>query len=185
MVLDKICRLYDFNQEGYQMLLFSLAMSKHKLTFTKLSECMEYLDLVAKWAEDEWGYIRNKGVEFRKKILSDLKEHTYIGTFNGQPIAMFVLFDKEMSPEFNHGRFKPPVVNELMYVYIDEPYRGLGFGKQIIDEVKQLASHSKSEYIMLDTLKPGLNRFYEKSGAKVIAENQLFSHPTDVLTIKI
>ncbi|APF02835.1 TPA: GNAT family N-acetyltransferase [Legionella pneumophila] len=167
------------------MLLFSLAMSKHKLIFTKLSECMEYLDLVATWAEDEWGYIRNKGVEFRKKILSDLKEHTYIGTFNGQPIAMFVLFDKDMSSEFNYGRFKPPVVSELMYVYIDEPYRGMGFGKQIIDEAKQLASCSKSEYIMLDTLKPGLNRFYEKSGAKVIAENQLFSHPTDVLTIKI
>lgn len=183
--MDKIYRLYHFNYEGYQMLLFSSAMSKHKLTFTKLSNCMKYLDLSATWAEEEWGYIRNKGVEFRKTILSDLKEHTYIGTFNGQPIAMFVLFDKDMSPEFNYGRLKPPVVSELMYVYIDEPYRGLGFGKQVIDEAKQLASHSKAEYIMLDTLKPGLNRFYEKSGGKVIAENQLFMHPTDVLTIKI
>ncbi|AMP90144.1 GNAT family N-acetyltransferase [Legionella pneumophila] len=167
------------------MLLFSLAMSKHKLTFTKLSECMEYLELAAKWAEDEWGYIRNKGVEFRKEVLSDLKEHTYIGTFNGKPIAMFVLFDKDMSLELNTGKFKPPVVSELMYVYIDKSYRGLGFGKQIIDEAKRLAQYAQSEYIMLDTLKPCLNRFYEKSGAKVIAENQLFSHPTDVLTIKI
>ncbi len=31
------------------MLLFSSALAKHKLTFTRLSDCMEYLPLAAKW----------------------------------------------------------------------------------------------------------------------------------------
>ena len=40
------------------MHLFTSAIKQHKITFTKLAECMEYLDLAAKWAEGEWGYIR-------------------------------------------------------------------------------------------------------------------------------
>ena len=68
------------------MLLFSSALFKHKLTFIKLSDCMGYLLLAAIWAEGEWGYIRKKGVEFRKGVLNGLKENVYIGTFAGKPV---------------------------------------------------------------------------------------------------
>lgn len=88
-------------------------------------------------------------------------------------------------PEFNEKKFKAPVVSELMYVCVDKPYRGLDFGKQIIEQVKEIAKAQKAEFIMLDTLKPSLNRFYENAGAQIIAENQLFSHPTDGLTMKL
>ncbi|HHT0593219.1 TPA: GNAT family N-acetyltransferase [Legionella anisa] len=167
------------------MLLFSAALFKHKLNFKPLSEGMEYLSLAATWAEGEWGYIRNKGIEFRKGVLNDMKEHVYIGLLNDQPVALFALFPKEMAPEFNEKKFKVPALSELMYVYVDKPYRGLGFGKQIIEQAKEIAKSQKAEFIMLDTLKPSLNRFYENAGADVIAENQLFSHPTDVLTIRL
>ncbi len=146
---------------------------------------MENLSLAATWAEGEWGYIRNKGVEFRKEVLNDMKEHVYIGLLNDQPVALFALFPKEIALEFNEKKFKVPAVSELMYVYVDKPYRGLGFGKQIIEQAKEIAKSQKVEFIMLDTLKPSLNRFYENAGADVIAENQLFSHPTDVLTIRL
>lgn len=146
---------------------------------------MEYLSLAATWAEEEWGYIRNKGVEFRKGVLNNLKEHVYIGTLNGTPVALFALFPKEMAPEFNEKKFKAPIISDLMYVYVDKPYRGLGFGTQIIEKAKEIAKTQKAEFIMLDTLKPSLNRFYKNAGAEVIAENQLFSHPTDVLTIRL
>ncbi|MCE0722906.1 MULTISPECIES: GNAT family N-acetyltransferase [Legionella] len=167
------------------MLLFSAALFKHKLNFKPLSERMEYLSLAATWAEEEWGYIRNKGVEFRKGVLNNLKEHVYIGTLNGTPVALFALFPKEMAPEFNEKKFKAPIISDLMYVYVDKPYRGLGFGTQIIEKAKEIAKTQKAEFIMLDTLKPSLNRFYKNAGAEVIAENQLFSHPTDVLTIRL
>ncbi|MCW8409874.1 GNAT family N-acetyltransferase [Legionella sp. PATHC035] len=167
------------------MLLFSTALLKHQLDFAPLSECMEYLPAVAAWAENEWGYIRNKGVEYREQLLSSLKEHVYVGTFNGQPVALFALFPKEMASEFHEKKFKAPTVTELMYVYVDKTYRGLNFGKQVVEKAKEIAKSKEAEFIMLDTLKPSLNRFYQNSGAQIIAENQLFSHPTDVLTIKL
>ncbi|HAU1881956.1 TPA: GNAT family N-acetyltransferase, partial [Legionella pneumophila] len=133
------------------MLLFSSALAKHKLTFTRLSDCMEYLPLAAKWAEDEWGYIRNKGVEYREGVMHALSHDLYIGTYAGQPVAMFALLEHEL-----------PSSRELMYVYVDKEYRGLGFGKQIIEEAKRLTAMAGSDLILLDTLKPSLNRLYEK-----------------------
>lgn len=167
------------------MHLFSFAIKQHKIKFTPLVNCLQHLDIAAAWAEGEWGYIRNKGFDYRRNVLSGLKNHVYIGTLNNQVVAMFVLFEKEMSSEFKVGKHKTPHVSELMYVYVDEPYRGLGFGLQIINEARQLAKLAKSEFILLDTLKPGLNRFYEKNVAEVIAENQLFSHPTEVLAMRL
>ncbi|HHJ0474332.1 TPA: GNAT family N-acetyltransferase, partial [Legionella pneumophila] len=154
------------------MLLFSSALAKHKLTFTRLSDCMEYLPLAAKWAEDEWGYIRNKGVEYREGVMHALSHDLYIGTYAGQPVAMFALLEHEL-----------PSSRELMYVYVDKEYRGLGFGKQIIEEAKRLTAMAGSDLILLDTLKPSLNRLYEKHGAKVVCEGKLYSHPTDVLSM--
>lgn len=156
------------------MLLFSSALAKHKLTFMRLSGCMDYVSIAAKWAEDEWGYIRNKGVEYREGVMHTLRNDTYIGIFAGQPVAMFALLEHE----FLHSR-------ELMYVYVDKEYRGLGFGKQIIEEAKRLAVEAGADLILLDTLKPNLNRLYEKHGAKVVCEGRLFSHPTDVLRMTI
>lgn len=157
------------------MLLFSSALIKHKLTFTKLSECMDYVPIAAKWAEDEWGYIRNKGIEKRKEVMQALSDNIYIGTLADIPVAMF---------EFK-AKNKLPHTYELMYVYVEKDYRGLGFGKQILEETKKLAAKSDVKLILLDTLKPNLNRFYEKHGARVICEGTLFSHPTDVLAIKM
>lgn len=167
------------------MLLFSLALCKHKLTFIKLSECMKHLPLAATWAEGEWGYIRNKGVEYRKKVLDSLKENVYIGTFAGKPVAMFVLLNYELHPDLRNARDRLAKIRELMYVYVDKEYRGLGFGRQIIDEAKIRAKAVDANLILLDTLKPGLNRMYKNQGAEVLCENHLFSHPTEVLTIKL
>ncbi len=30
---------------------------KHRLSFAKLSDCMEHLSIAAVWAEGEWGYM--------------------------------------------------------------------------------------------------------------------------------
>ena len=71
---------------------FTSPRLRHKLTFVKLADHMEYVDIAAKWAESEWGYIRNKGVEYRKEVMTALSDKTYIGMLGGQPVAMFVLF---------------------------------------------------------------------------------------------
>lgn len=101
------------------MLLFSSALMKHKLTFTKLSACMEHLILAATWAEGEWGYIRNKGVEFRKEVLGGMSQQVYIGTLKDQPVAMFALFDHEFHPDLREATDNLPKARELMYVYVE------------------------------------------------------------------
>ncbi len=55
------------------MLFFSSALMRHQLTFTLLSGCMRHLTRAATWAEEEWGYIRNRGVEFRRQVLHDMR----------------------------------------------------------------------------------------------------------------
>lgn len=167
------------------MLLFSSALVKHKLKFIRLSECMEHLTLAATWSEAEWGYIRNKGVEFRESVLDSMKKQVFIGLFADKPVAMFALFDHEFHPELIEINKLLPKTYELMYVYVEKNYRGIGFGKQVVEEAKRLTQADGADMILLDTLKPGLNRMYEKQGAQVICEGHLFSHPTDVLAIKM
>lgn len=167
------------------MILFSTALTKHQLTFTPLSNCMAHLTLAATWTEDAWGYIRNRGVECRKEILKDLSEQLYIGTLHGQPVAMFALFDHKFHPDLIAGSRRLLHVRELMYVYVDKDYRGLGFGRQIIDEAKRLAREAGADLILLDTLKPNLNRMYEKQGAVGVCEGRLFSHPTEVMQMSL
>jgi GNAT superfamily N-acetyltransferase len=158
------------------MLLISSShpLLKHQLTFIRLSDCMSFLPVVARWAEDEWGYIRNKGVVYREGVFDSIKNDVYIGIYAGQPVAMFALVSHVL-----------PDVRELTYVYVNKDYRGFGFGRQIIDTAKHLTRELGAAHIQLDTLKPGLNRMYEKQGAKILCEHHLFSHTTDVLTIKL
>ena len=168
------------------MLLFSSALVKHKLTFTKLSDRMDYVPVAAKWAEGEWGYIRNKGVEYRAGVMSALSDNVYIGTFAALPVAMFALLDHAFHSELAETADRLPHVRELMYVYVEKDYRGFGFGKQVLEEAKRIAAESGADLILLDTLKPKLNRLYEKHGAAVVVcEGALFSHPTDVLKMNI
>jgi GNAT superfamily N-acetyltransferase len=153
----------------------SHSLMKHRLTFQRLADCMQYLEIATIWAEGEWGYIRNKGVEYRKGVMDELQNDVYIGVYANQPVAMFALLEHKV----HENAF------ELMYVYVDKNYRGLGFGKQIIEGAKHLATNKGASLILLDTLKPNLDRMYEKHGAQVIGEGRLFSHPTEILQIKL
>jgi GNAT superfamily N-acetyltransferase len=116
-----------------------------------------------------------------------LKDSVFIATFAGKPVAMFALLNHEFHRDLMRapGAINLPHALELMYVYVEKDYRGLGFGRQIIHAAKRLAHEMGAERIQLDTLKPGLNRMYEKQGAEQLCEHHLFSHSTDVFTMKI
>jgi GNAT superfamily N-acetyltransferase len=165
------------------MLLFSSAY--HQLTFTKLKDCMQHLSTAAQWAEGEWGYIRNMGVAFRKDALASLKDNVYIGTLAEMPVAMFALLEHSFHEDIAGATHRLPHMYKLMYVYVAEDYRGFRFGKQIIQEAKRVAAAAGKDLILLDTLKPKLNSFYEQYGAEVISEGQLFSYPIEVLTMRV
>ena len=159
--------------------------TSHTLTFKKLSDCPKYAPIAAKWAEDEWGYIRNKGVAYREQLFRDNSEQVYVGFYGNQPVAMFALFPFKYNDELANGSKNLTKAMELMYVYVDEKVRGLGFGHQIVEEAKQVAKDSGSQLIYFDTLKQGLNKFYEKQGAHLVCEGRLFTESTDVFRMSV
>lgn len=134
----------------------------------------DWLTQAALWVENKWGYIRSfPGLEYRKEALRKLQDHFYIVTFADQPIGMFALFD--------HDTKTKTKAKELMYFYVDESFRSLGIGSEMMNIVKTLSQGA--DVIILDTLTPTLNKFYEKHGAKVVCDGSLLGHPTTVMRI--
>ena len=170
------------------MMLISSAFIKRKLTFINLADHMEHLPIVATWAEGEWGYIRKLGVEYRRGVMDSMRDHVYVGMYAGKPVGMFALLpEDEFHADFLRlrGATQALRVRKLMYVYVAEEFRGCGFGRQIIDEAKRLAIEAGANLILLDTLKHGLNRMYEKQGAELLRESDLLSYPTEELVMRI
>lgn len=170
------------------MMLISSSLIKRKLTFIRLADCMEHLPIVATWAEGEWGYIRKMGVEYRIGVMDSMRENVYVGMYANKPVAMFALLpgDAFHTDLLNApGSNQLPRIQNLMYVYVEEVFRGCGFGRQIIDEAKRLASEAGADLILLDTLKHGLNRIYERQGAEMLREHNLFSCPTEEFVMRI
>jgi diamine N-acetyltransferase len=167
------------------MILFSSALRQHQLRFTPLEDCLEHLTLAATWTEEAWGYIRNKGVDERKIIMEEYKQQIYIAILGKQPVAMFALFPHEFHPDLISGSKRLPHTLQLSHVYVDKNYRGLGFGLQIINEAKRIAKASGYDLIVLDTLRPGLSKMYEKQGATEVCEGRLFGEPTEIMNMSI
>jgi diamine N-acetyltransferase len=183
------------------MHLFSSAKKKHRLEFVPLSECHEnkdkYIALVTHWFTSEWGYIHDKNkpddevIKNRKEHLEANAEKIYLAFLNKQPVGAFRLEYKKFDPELIASQQRKGLENklktsEIWFVYVDKHFRNLGFGSQMVKEIKRLSKDDmKAGLVLLETLKPGLNRLYENEKAKVLCENQLDCYPTDVLIIKL
>ncbi len=125
------------------------------------------MEAAAQWSEAKWGYLRIfPGIEARKKLIEEMKNDFYIVTYADQPIATFVLKDAIVEN-----------AKKLTYVYIDESFRGLGIGPQLIELAKKVCREKNIGTIVLDTLTPNLDRFYEQRGAKLVCEDRALGHP--------
>jgi GNAT superfamily N-acetyltransferase len=76
-------------------------------------------------------------------------------------------------------------VVEVDYVYIEESMRGLGLGSTIVKRAKDIAKRDGKNTMILDTLNPALNRFYQAQGATVLLESAYHSIPTEKLSINL
>jgi diamine N-acetyltransferase len=157
----------------------TLGKFRFPLDVLKLSENQSWLNQAAVWTEKKWGYIRGyPGLEKRKELLSKLQNDFYIVMYGKHAVGMFFLLDY---PSFNKNRTTPN--KELMYFYVDESFRGLGIGGRMLKMAKKMAADQGGEMMILDTLNPNLNKFYEKHGAKIICDSQFLGHPTTELRI--
>ncbi|KTD43288.1 GNAT family N-acetyltransferase [Legionella quateirensis] len=169
------------------MLLFSSA--KPTVTFTKLNQVNEnsfnsHLELVTKWFTNEWGYIHDKigdgqfkepeqAIEDRMQYLTENAGRVYLAFYNELVVGAFRIENKMLD------------TNEIWFIYVDPSARGLGVGRQIVQEIKRLSKEDKANIVLLETLKPNLNHLYKSEGAEQICDNTLDNNPTDVLRIKL
>lgn len=174
------------------MLLNSSPIYKYKLDFFQLTQKMEFLPLVKEWIYNKWGYTRTEAewgdfLTETDPLLIDL----YVGLYAGLPMAIFALIPTPFckTEEQEHIDY---MYHQLAYVYVDEKYRGLGFGKQIMEVATRISkemSYSfldktyQAQYVALDTATPLLNYFYIKYGAKFVCEHSLSSQSVDALMI--
>ena len=157
--------------------------------FVDLRDIPHVIPTLAKWAENEWGYIRNMGVKYREKVFEGFLGadeaqlliccvavvESFFGNGSKHPIGMFVLKESE------NNLLNSQNLIEMMYVYVDEPYRAHGIGALLMQKAMDLAISMNKGTIVFDTLSPSLNKFYEKFGAKRVGgdwdNGRLFGEP--------
>jgi len=144
------------------------------LKLEKITELDPRFNQVAQWVEDQWGYIRNHpGLAERKKRMKPVLPDLNVVTYDRVPVAMFAL-----TP---WGPNKSVV--EINYFYVDASFRDLGIGSWMFEKAKTMAK-AINPTVVLDTLNPKINHFYEKHGFKVIADHNLNGFPTSILRMK-
>ena len=167
------------------MFLYTTAQKfQFKLNYFKLSEKPDMLNQAAEWGESEWGYLRGfPGIEKRKELIQAMKNEFYIVMYGEQPVGMFALLDRGPVDK-NILKIDPTVkLKKLTYFYVHAGLRGLGVGTAMLEKAKNIAASQSATMIVLDTLKPNLNRFYEKSGARTLCEDKSLGAPTTLLRI--
>lgn len=173
------------------MHLFTSA--KPKFTFQRLDKIEgerfnEYLELVTNWFTEEWGYIHDKdkipeqAVQERREYLRENADKIHMVFYKDLIVGAFRIENKEFAEEFLRRDLLK--TSEIWFIYVDPTYRGLGAGRQMVQEIKRLSKDEmKAGMVLLETLKPGLNHLYMSEDGKVVCENCIEHNPTDVLKI--
>lgn len=183
------------------MLLFSSA--KPNLKFITLNEIADdslsakYLALVTIWFTDEWGYIHDKdktreqAIEDRKKYLAENSDKIHLAFYGDLIVGAFRVGEKEFEEELINSQIRKGwqeklKTSEIWFIYVDPTYRGLGAGRQIVQEIKRRSkAEMRANTVLLETLKPGLNHLYRTENAELVCENHLDHNPTDVFKITL
>lgn len=137
----------------------------HSLSFVVLSENLQFYDLAVDWLFDmlkHMGSCTREGLYARLEKVQDV---LYLGLLNGQPVAMFGLKDYELDTQLKKYL---PTPKWLFAVYVDKPYRGMGFFKQIMNEAKQKLLALNAGMALFDVILPKRLAIYERAGAKVV-----------------
>ncbi len=140
-----------------------------ELEFYPLADKPEFLEQLATWNHNQWGYFRpNETIQFSRNLFTERlnRDHlpiTYVALLNGQPVGMFSL----ITDIYEMGYPNTPMLNN---VYVDKQHRKKGIGKAMVAHAEQVASELGFENIFLFTGEKSLNKFYksiqwEKTGS--------------------
>jgi ribosomal protein S18 acetylase RimI-like enzyme len=110
-------------------------------------------------------------MKFLKERLTNEESVIYVSITNDNILSGFV----QLYPLFSSTRMKRLwLLNDL---YINQRYRGRGYGEALIAEAKELATASKSCGLILETAKGNIigNRLYIKTNFGLDTEHNFYS----------
>lgn len=145
-----------------------------------LSDIPKHLPLFARWAENEWGYVRNKGVDFRTRLFEKYLVRNSIPSLyglliHGDPVGMFAI---EYCDSNNECLF-------LNYLFLKLEYRKSGIGKETVELAKVICREHSAKCMQLTTLDSSINEYYEKLGGRIIGAESFYTHPATRIEIRL
>lgn len=150
---------------------------KKELTLKQLIDIDEdTLNTITTWMYNWWG--KKDGYSFdgvkcfiKHSLQKDRLPQTYGLFLNGIIIGVFQLTYEDLA-------VRPDIYPWLANVYIDEKYRGKGYGKKLLKNVKEIAKNILDfKEIFLYTSHKGL---YEKFGWKYVCEIDTFNEESRI-----
>ncbi|WP_379134028.1 GNAT family N-acetyltransferase [Paenibacillus sp. sgz500958] len=111
--------------------------------------------------KDETNYIRNRLIEFNAEhVPSDINT-------NYEDINLSI---KDENGKIIGGLISVFCWNwlEVDILWIDQKYRGLGYGSNLLQEIEEIAKHKGCTFIKLNTFSFQAPDFYKKQGYTVI-----------------
>ncbi|WP_431089855.1 GNAT family N-acetyltransferase [Paenibacillus sp. 8b26] len=116
---------------------------------------------VSRSSKDEARFVRNKLIEFNAKHIPEDIRTRY------EEINLTL---KNDDGQVIGGLLSVLCWNwvEVDILWVDQSYRGKGYGSQLLGEIEQIAKDKKCTFIQLNTFTFQAPDFYEKQGYEVI-----------------
>ena len=133
-------------------------------------------DKICNWNYNWWGKRDNNSAEevrcyMKHCLCKDRIPQTFVALIKNEPIGMYQF---TMSDDLNS---RPDIYPWLVNVFVDEPYRGRGICKELMNTVYENAKNLNLSELYLYTKHIGL---YEKFGWKFIEEVKTFREDSPI-----
>lgn len=117
---------------------------------------------ISKSSNDESTYVRNRLIQFNSMNVPDDLARNY------EEVNLTV---KNESDEVAAGLLSVVCWNwvEIDILWVDERYRGLGYGSKLLSEIEEIAKQKRCTFIKLNTFSFQAPLFYKKHGYQEIA----------------
>ncbi|WP_299494014.1 GNAT family N-acetyltransferase [uncultured Shewanella sp.] len=153
-----------------------------------LADKPEYISQIAKWYNDEWGYISESIGESidtgRSAEVLALKLADYLNRDTLPLIVLIIENDNLLGAaqlRFHEMDIYPDKEHWVGGVYIDKPYRGQGIATILINQIIKLAKRHGVSHLYLQT-EDHSGGLYKQLGWKAI--EQVNYHNVDVLVME-
>ena len=119
------------------------------------------MKIIQQWNQEDSDYIRKKVIEHNLSKLPDEVKH---------PVKNICFILRNEAKEILGGITGTIFWYHLHidFLWVDESLRGQGYGKQLLDNIEDIARDNKCKLIQLDTFSFQAPSFYQKYGYEVV-----------------